>query len=363
MVKYELIAQRLRKRLNVSGKLPPLLTVAREEGCSLNTVQRAVQELKKQGLIVTRTGLGTFLASTFNDRQHSERSAEAPAPAAGLPLRFIAFSGTFETFMNDLFGRTLFSGLEAIISRAGHPIQYQNLVIQRKLIPLRPESLAQPVCGTVCFAPFNNAFLADLAEHCKPMVCVDRDATPWGVDSIVFDNTAGALLATSRLLEMGHRAIAYLGSAQSEETEAGGDPALNERFEGFTLAHLARGASLQAQLCQKVKSLSADDVEPALAELIQMRRRFTALVAYDEHVAQVALQRLGEQGIRVPQDIALVSAGGISASSGISGVYFDISDIAERTWALLQKPEGKRLALSARFETGKTLARPAGGRR
>ncbi len=385
MIKYELLTERLRQRLTCPGprrenKLPPLVTIAREEGCSLTTVQRAVQVLKKEGLIVTRAGQGTFLASEFPSARLKEQRSPAVHAAGGLatealPLRFICFAGLFESLMSDPYGSALFSGLEGIITQRGHPIQFQNVVVQRRLMPLRPENLAQRVCGTVVLNCCNEGYLAYLAGHCRPLVSVDRDATPWNVPSIVFDCRAGALLAATRVIECGHRAIAYLGS---ELTLPGGkDPAVRERFEGFRLAHLARGLSLREELCQPVAALQSDEIEKALDALLGRGVPFTALLAYDENVAFIALACLQRRGMRVPEDCSVVSAGALASNGTIAGARFSMAEIPVRAWAMLEaagtqmREEGGRgefepataelAVIAPEFDAGTTLERQVKG--
>ena len=365
MVKYELLAQRLKLRLlempaSGGAKLPALMTIAKQESCSLNTVQRAIDELKKEGLIVTRAGHGTFLASAY-----AAKTAPAKGETAltsGRPLRLVVFSGLFSALMKDPIGCALFKGLEEILAKDGHPIQYHNVQVRGRPIPLSSEVLEQRVCGTICLSPFNNDFLAQLAMQCKPLVSVDRDATSWGVSSIVLDNTAGALLAASRLMDLGHRRIAYLGASETGARAAGHDPAVEERAQGFMLAHLARDLKPSTEICLPIEDRTDISIERALLELLKLRkagRKFTALLAYDENFARIALRGLQAAGIRVPAECSVVSAGSVTADGPIGGALYDVSKIAARAWQLLQESGCERVVLPPRFEGRDTLAPPA----
>ena len=374
MLKYQFLVDRLRSRVLAmrdvpGGRLPTLGEMAREEGFSLTTVQRAVLELKREGLVVTRTGQGIFPAPLAAQPAAGNGNGHAPELNVDtLPLRFVSFAGYFTTMLASPMGAALFNGLEKILARTGQPILYQNVSLQGNVKPLNPDILAQQhVCGTVCLSPYNDTYLAGLAAHCRPLVCVDKDATWLGVNSIVTDNTRGAFLVTSKLIEMGHRNIAYLGADQLNIQEGGLDPAIKERFQAFRMAHLSKDLPLNEALCQKVPSLAGEGVQAGMAELLARKIPFTALVAYDEGVGRIAEEMLAASGRRVPLDCALAAAGAADPNSTIGGAYFDIGALPALSLELLkearerngsglpQRQTGVLHALEPRFEARATI--------
>ena len=344
MLKYEKLIHKLRDRLANGGpedRLPPLAILAREEGLSLNTVHHAIQELKKEGLIVTRAGRGTFARqnSPFEVPALRDAGADTAMPE-GLPLRFIAFTSSIRHVISNPFGNLLLKGFENILASEGkgRGIHFHGGQIHRKLIPVPPEAAAQRACGTVCVAPFSAAYLTHLTGQCRPVVSIDRDATPWGADSVVLDNAGAALLATHHLLELGHREIAFLGAEQTEVYEAGIDPAFRERTEGFRLAHLLRGLEPRPELMVRVKALTAESYDEAADEFLDGKPRFTAILTYDEGFGLRALEKLRARGLSVPRDCSLAHCGSLNAGAQkISGAAFDIQDLSARAWRLLQQ--------------------------
>lgn len=372
MLKYQELAARLRDRLmdkkrSPDGRLPPMSVLVQEENCSLSTVHRAVQELKKEGLIVSRAGKGTFLASRAPKGMapegggHDGRYANEEA-STGLPVRFIAFDQS-SALLKDPLGLAAFTGLQQLLASKGHPIQYHNTVIQRELIPLSPEVLAQKVHGTVCYAPFNDPFLERLVEQCRPMVCIDRDATRFGVDSIVMNNREGAHLATASLFEMGHERIVWIGSEESESYGPGADPAVRERYQGYVDAHRVRGKEVNPRFCISPASRRSDRVAAAFKSFLSRKPRFTAVLSYDGSVANTVLGLLEDKGIRVPRDCSVAAAGAADPNSRIAGTYFDLKGLATQTWQLLEEARSRVDAAPsprsrAKARLGKTIMLP-----
>ena len=81
---YKQLTERLRLRIASGeyppgGKLPAVRELAAEAGANPNTVQRAFADLEREGLIVTQTGRGSFVAQVSGARLREEqlRAVEA----------------------------------------------------------------------------------------------------------------------------------------------------------------------------------------------------------------------------------------------------------------------------------------------
>ena len=53
--------------------------------------------------------------------------------------------------------------------------------------------------------------LLPLVKHQVPVVCLDRRVDDMDLDSVLVDNVAGAVMAVSHLVALGHRRIGYIG--------------------------------------------------------------------------------------------------------------------------------------------------------
>lgn len=73
------------------AKLPSIRDMARELDISVITVKRAYMDLETEGYIVTRPGLGSFVASVDRDRVRAEKLAELRRELS----RLVAAAGKF----------------------------------------------------------------------------------------------------------------------------------------------------------------------------------------------------------------------------------------------------------------------------
>jgi DNA-binding LacI/PurR family transcriptional regulator len=143
-----------------------------------------------------------------------------------------------------------------------------------------------------------------------PVVAIPGHTTNEGVTNIVLDHRHAAELALRHLMELGHRKIAvFKGHEQSADTEHRWN-ALNEVAREF-------GLSIDPDL---VEQLGSSDPTPNLGyphakHLLERKKPFTALLAYNDISAIGAIRAFREAGLRVPEDISVLGFDDIPAAA------------------------------------------------
>jgi LacI family transcriptional regulator len=185
--------------------------------------------------------------------------------------------------------------------------QRQNLYVLLTTIPEdyvpgehTPRFLqAQNVDGVLVAGKVDDAFLAEVEDTGLPFVLIDFE---YGRHpTVVIDNRNGARMAVEHLIERGHRHIAFLGADLKH-------PSLNARLEGYQLALNAGGIPIDQH-----RIVTTLDGEPNFATGSALCDRLfacdplpTALFCANDALALGVLDRATRQGLRVPQDLALV---------------------------------------------------------
>jgi DNA-binding LacI/PurR family transcriptional regulator len=154
----------------------------------------------------------------------------------------------------------------------------------------------QGVEGIVVIAPQTAAVgaLANVPPD-VPLVAVGC-GTHTALASVAVDNEAGAELATSYLLDLGHRTVHHLVGPRSwldaQEREAGWRSALEKR--GAPVAEPLVGADWTARAGYEFGQRIAADLD------------VTAVFCANDHMALGLLRALQQAGHRVPEDISVV---------------------------------------------------------
>ena len=129
----------------------------------------------------------------------------------------------------------------------------------------------------------------------------DRFAPPF----VGVDHQAIGRLATTHLLDLGHRRIAFASAPTS----------LTLRYEGYTSALTAAGVPLDERVVVEAP-FSLDGAREAARELLarfwnsgaDAAHRPTALVAVSDRHAIAAIDELRTAGLRIPADLSVVGA-------------------------------------------------------
>jgi LacI family transcriptional regulator len=129
-----------------------------------------------------------------------------------------------------------------------------------------------------------------------PVVAIDRALKHAATDAVVADNVPAVRAATQRLIDAGHRNIAFLGGLSEVETGS-------ERQEGYLAA--IEGAGLRPVLASG--GFRIDAAHAAVTELLSHAEPVSALVVANNLMALGALSAVRDAGLGIPEDISVIA--------------------------------------------------------
>jgi LacI family transcriptional regulator len=136
------------------------------------------------------------------------------------------------------------------------------------------------------------------AIHQLPAVLLDCFVADGSLPSVVPDEVGGGRLATTYLLDKGHRRIGYLNNVDPIPATAG-------RLEGYRQALAHYDVPFDESLVYSAKSDSAGGYDGTMA-LMQRSDRPTALFCFTDRMAMGAYDALRQLGLAIPGDVAVV---------------------------------------------------------
>lgn len=155
----------------------------------------------------------------------------------------------------------------------------------------------------VIFAPANDRskkHLRTLIKYRIPFVLIDRSIDGIESDLVLGNNREGTRLLMEHLIEQGHRSIALISGPADVSTARERQQAYEEALK---LADLPVNQELMVKSHYK-----QNDARSAVEDLLKLpkKERPTAIFAANNFIAISAIQALREQGIHVPNDMAVV---------------------------------------------------------
>jgi DNA-binding LacI/PurR family transcriptional regulator len=273
-----------------------LRDIAEASGLSIGTVSRA---LKNQA--------GMTEATRNRVRETAERLGYDFGQLKKGRIRRIAFllHSQHNTLASSPFFSPVLHGAEEACRREGVALSF---------IAVGP---AEPVLGLIrlhqpdailCAGFFEPEVLASLRQVGKPIVLIDMHRR--GFTSVNPDNVCGGYLATRHLLRCGRKRIAMLSGSPAHYS-------IQQRNRGFRQALFDAQVHADPELEVIVPAMGEEEegVAEAMRSLLALPKRPDAVFCYNDSTALTAMKVCLGEGLRIPQDIAIVGFDDIAASA------------------------------------------------
>lgn len=296
--RYEQIAGEIRSAIargafGPEGRLPSERRLVRTYNAQRNTVRQALSVLEREGRIASVGKSGWFVASGFD--------ATADRLPAGGRVLFVTFrqheSASSDAIAHELSRVFAAHGLQAL--------RYDSAARQQAAHLETAEDIAGLGATGVVLWPHGpvDSGLLQRIQATTPVVMVDRRVFGFASDSVRFDDFAGGKLVTEHLLAQGHRRIAFLADEPFVES-------VQSRWNGYHQALEAAGVEPDGNLTV----LNYQQHEPSFTASLRflvhsLEERPTAIVCSNDGVASRLLLFLRDEGLRVPEDIAVTGFG------------------------------------------------------
>jgi GntR family transcriptional regulator, arabinose operon transcriptional repressor len=297
IVKHRELTENIRKSIAQRQYLPGHRIDTEENlmsmyGVSRQTVRQAIASLKKEGVLVSRRGSGTYVNDEYNSRTMN--------------------IGVITTYITEYISPRLLSGIEEVLSANKYNIIMRatrnSVGSERELIS---EFLENPVDGLIIEGtktglPNPNIPLYNtLHERGIPFVFINGYYPE--LNHLVYvrtDDFQGGFKLVEYLAKLGHTRIA--GVFKSDDLQG------HERYAGYLSGLLAYGLPMIDDYIFWFNTLTHEhdflfkDRE-VFNNLISVVKKCSAIVCYSDEIAIRLINMLSLAGFSIPQDISVVS--------------------------------------------------------
>jgi DNA-binding LacI/PurR family transcriptional regulator len=155
--------------------------------------------------------------------------------------------------------------------------------------------------------------LGDLSKRNIPAATIGWELPGNTISSVMVDNETGARLALEHLYQLGHRKIAFLRGPKML-IDSG------PRWRGIQKFAQSAGLEIDASLVQQLpESLDPNSSFESgfrfVEEWLQRKKKFTALMAFDDLAALGAIRALTKAGVKVPEQCSVTGFDDVALSA------------------------------------------------
>jgi len=226
--------------------------------------------------------------------------------ARGLSTRSTNTVGIIVPNVSNPFFGELIQGAERAASENGYQIIILNSGYSREktlkdIMVLQSRDVDGIIMST---ADIDEKTLDYLHDNQIPFVLMGPVQYRYPVNYVSVDNMEGARMAVQHLIDLGHEKIAYCTEKH--------DNYLNQlRYDGYRKALTSKGIEVDQNMYFE------NDVEKNVARMLLMEKgnRPTAIFAFNDNLALSYMEALERNGVRIPEDMAVVGFDNIKFAS------------------------------------------------
>jgi LacI family transcriptional regulator len=299
LIKLMVDLETLRLIMGVMAKSVKLSDIAARAGVSVAAVSMALSGKGKISAEVCDR-----IIAISEELAYKKRGPGAEARRNNFRYVTILHSESYTYSWN--FSYALISGLEVRLTQKG----YYPLVIHMNQ-EWEPDTIIEEIRASKSGAVFSIDFSHEslfprLEEFGIPLIVVNNSLFQDRYCSVLADDIQGTYDGTLKLIEQGHRRIAFIDYKRPTLPTV-----VQDRYFGFRKALEERGLEFPEDWRITVALQDQEDLERRLAEVFKGGKGPSALMAHDDYFAACAIPALRKLGLSVPIDVSMIAPGDV----------------------------------------------------
>lgn len=273
------------------GKFPSEHVLEKKFGYSRQTVRNALNQLEKEGLISRVRGSGTYV-SYKNDNDIEEKG----------------HIGLILSYFSDYLFPQVYDGIRSVLEAKGFVIDVavtknrlnDEAIYLEGLLKANVSGLI--IEGTRSSFPNPNIRLYKKIEKRNiPTIFIHNHYSNQTFDSIEMSDSQASYELTKRLIKNGHKRIG--GIFKYDDVQG------LERYKGFIECLSDYGVKFDDDYVRWYSTKDMDEklTAKSLSKMYKRTRDCTAMIMYNDEIADYYLEFLHSKGISVPRDLSMVS--------------------------------------------------------
>lgn len=293
--KYEQLADKLREEIlagtyPVGALIPSENALQEAHGLSRHTVRQAIAVLANEGYLRKERGSGTYVS--------------LPTVAAA-PKRQKTI-GVIMTYLSDYIFPSIIRGIEQALSAEGYSLllgttnndhQQERQCLERMM--------EQQVAGIIIEPTKSNQYNPNLAYYVAikeakiPFLMINAFYEELDVQHLCVNDTKAGYLATKELIDNGHTNTLLLAKIDDLQGKY--------RMKGFIKAIEEADLLIDPEDIVTYTTETKDWIIETLVErLAKATNQVTGIVAYNDEVATLLIDKLSHKGFQVPEDFSVI---------------------------------------------------------
>lgn len=204
---------------------------------------------------------------------------------------------------NRNFFTSVFHGIEQVANQAGYNLMItqsnDTIALEKLNIEALLKAQVDGIIASISKETTTFHHFESVMENNIPLILFDRVSENIGASTVVLDDYLGGYIATEHLIQQGCKRIAHFSGQQHLNI-------YKYRFKGYLGALEAYNIAFDPDLVVFKNQLNLEDGRQCMKPLLQLSHPPDAVFTASDYSAIGAMQVVKENGLSIPDDIALV---------------------------------------------------------
>ena len=302
-------------------RLPAERELLSELGVSRTTLRDALNGLAKDGLIVRSHGSGTYVSTQKTD-QHIVILGETKQLSSKIGY-------WYNSLVNEAQRSIEASGYRTVLS-IGHGDSEEQFISSTNFNDI---SFLRNTLGVLCLT--NPGILLDRFDQAGILYTTIRSGNPDGRSSVVLDYKRMTSMAANELHSHGYHDFAVMYVNRKPEMAG-----LERMYQEQKRLINSIVDSNQDRLVPVEWSLNIENAYDVFKEWWRGPNRTNAIFFYDDSLCSVATRAILALGIRVPEELAILTHANVGRTFQfpveLTSIGFDASEVVSTAWSMMQ---------------------------
>lgn len=299
--KYQKLAEQLKTEILQTYTTPGKKIPTEHELCerfslSRNTVRQAIGQLVDKGFLVKIQGCGTFVTARVGEFVDKKRNARENRSIGVVMNKVNAY--IFPSVLTGISDYLFQRGYHMMLRMTQNQVAKERQVLEELLAADLAGLIIEPTRSSL---PQANEDLYRTIEKTIPCVLVNSVLPGFSFPAVDTANVEGYMMLVDYLVERGHRDIAGLFKFD-EQTGV-------KRYQGFCQGCIKHGLRVDEK---RILWYGDEDFETIFLDqnahrVMNVIRNCSAIMCFNDEIAEKLLPFLDKRGIAVPQNVSVVA--------------------------------------------------------
>jgi len=264
------------------------MVIHNKPGVAPQTSQRVWDTIAQLGYVVKKNG-------DDSERTHT----------VGLLIEKSSIPAMMDSFYGDVIG-----GFQSEAQRQGYQVTLVMFDRTTERFDILKKGFSKTISGLAVAndGDITPEMVIQLKAPNVPVVLIENHIDNQRLPCVLGDNFTAGYMVTQHMLNLGHRAIAILPGPKKYSS-------LVDRLRGCMAAMAEAGLLVPPEWMPKPVSKHGVKGYLQMKEILALHERPTAVVAISDKTALGAIEAIKEEGLRIPDDIAIASIDDIVESA------------------------------------------------